>query len=99
MRQKAIKGYSINKSYKSTCKLRERCFRVFEYCLQHDSVWFSFYILLHTIVRDICMGKMVCFSSQTPKWDLPAERVIQQKPLLRPIEADTIKYMQTDWSK
>ena len=45
------------------------------------------------------MGKMVCFSSQTPKWDLPAERVIQQKPLLRPIEADTIKYMQTDWSK
>ena len=45
------------------------------------------------------MDKMVWFSSQTPKWELPGASVIQQKPLVRPIETDTIKYMQTDWSK
>ena len=39
------------------------------------------------------MGKMIWFSSQTPKWDLPGARVIQQKPgLVRAIEANTIKY-------
>ena len=57
------------------------------------------YFQLHTIVLDNCMGKMVWFSSQTPKWDHPGARVIQQKPLARAIEANTVKNMQTGWSE